>query len=49
MFCFNLRNKQFCIGNKQYSKEDYHKQIKKWDLTTRSGYSEAKQIFAKMM
>lgn len=49
MFCFNLRNKQYCIGNKQYSKVDYEEQIKKWNLTTHTGYNDAKKIFAKMM
>ena len=26
--CCNLRNKQYCIRNKQYSKEDYEKELK---------------------
>ena len=25
--CYNLRNKSFCIENKQYSKDEYHKII----------------------
>ncbi len=30
--CINLRNKKYCIYNVQYSKEEYEKNIKEWDL-----------------
>lgn len=30
--CFNLRNKSYCIGNKQYSKEEYLQQISHYGL-----------------
>jgi hypothetical protein len=30
--CSNLKQKQYCIGNEQYSKEDYEKKIKEFDL-----------------
>jgi hypothetical protein len=29
IFCCNLRNKSYCIGNKQFSKEEYQKEYKK--------------------
>lgn len=30
--CWNLRNKQYCIFNKQYSKEEYEEMIQSFDL-----------------
>jgi len=30
--CINLRHKNYCIFNEQYSKEDYEREIKKYDL-----------------
>lgn len=30
--CWNLRGKQYCIRNKQYSKENYLKELEKYDL-----------------
>ncbi|MFA6585743.1 MAG: hypothetical protein WCS86_01105 [Candidatus Paceibacterota bacterium] len=33
--CSNLRNKEYCIRNKQYSKEDYSKEIQKSNLGSR--------------
>lgn len=32
---YNLRNKKFCIRNKQYSQEDYFKEMEKFDLKSR--------------
>jgi hypothetical protein len=32
---YNLRNKQYCIRNTQYSKEDYLKEIQKYNLGSR--------------
>jgi len=34
-FSYNLRNKQFCINNKEYKKEEYFKEIEKFDLKSR--------------
>ncbi|MBN2095991.1 hypothetical protein JW752_01170 [Candidatus Peregrinibacteria bacterium] len=31
LMCWNLRQKQYCIENKQYSKEDYQKFLKQYD------------------
>ncbi len=39
MLCWNLRNKKYCIANKQYSKEDYEKEIQKYDLSSRKIYN----------
>ncbi|HAS80499.1 MAG: hypothetical protein UR25_C0001G0102 [Candidatus Nomurabacteria bacterium GW2011_GWE1_32_28] len=30
--CVNLRNQKYCIFNKKYTKEEYKKEIEKWDL-----------------
>ena len=44
--CFgsvNLRKASYCIFNKQYSKEEYKKEIKKLNLNTVSGLKEARE------
>ena len=33
---YNLRNKKFCIRNKQYSKENYFKELEKFNLKSRT-------------
>lgn len=43
--CFNLNHKEYCILNKQYTKEEYEKIIKGYDLTSRSGIEKAKKLF----
>jgi hypothetical protein len=35
--CVNLRQQQYCIFNKQYSKEDYFEKLKSYRLDTASG------------
>ncbi|OGI95045.1 hypothetical protein A2917_01535 [Candidatus Nomurabacteria bacterium RIFCSPLOWO2_01_FULL_42_17] len=35
--CVNLVNKQFCIFNKQYTKEEYFEKLKEFELNTDSG------------
>ena len=45
MYCWNLRNKKYCIANEQYSKEEYEKEVAKFDLSLRSNYETAKQRF----
>ena len=45
--CFasaNLRNKKYHIFNKPYAKEDYFKEIKKWDLGSYRTYEEIKKL-----
>jgi hypothetical protein len=43
--CVGLKNKSFCIFNKQYSKEAYEKEISKYNLGSYSGLQRAKQDF----
>lgn len=45
--CFasaNLRNKKYYIFNKPHSKEDYFREIKKWDLGSFKTYQEVKKL-----
>jgi hypothetical protein len=47
--CFmswNLRNKQYCILNQQYSKDDYFKKLAEFDLGSRSVVQKLKDEFA---
>jgi len=44
--CFggvNLRNASYCIFNKQYTKEEYEKEIEKFNLNTTSGLKKARE------
>ncbi|MCX6741548.1 MAG: hypothetical protein NTY61_04080 [Candidatus Parcubacteria bacterium] len=41
--CFNLRNKQYYIFNRPYSKEDYRAKIKEFQLNTYSGLQKAEK------
>jgi hypothetical protein len=43
--CVNLRQKKYCILNKQYTKEEYEKIIKGYKLDTYSGNEKAKKEF----
>jgi len=43
--CTNLRNKKYCIFNKQYTKEEYSKKIKKFNLGSYKTFSEIKEKF----
>jgi len=46
MNCFgsaNLRNKNYCFFNEQYSKEEYEKKVKEYELHTRHGIEKAEQ------
>lgn len=49
LFCTNLRNKSYCIGNKQLTKEEYEKQEKEWDFRSRATYDRGLQAFDRMM
>jgi ribosomal protein S18 len=46
--CVNLRNKKYCIWNKQYSKEEYEKEIKKWSLSSYEITEKAKRKFLEL-
>ncbi len=39
--CASVKNKKYCIKNKQYSKEEYQKEIAKYDLGSYEGYQRA--------
>jgi hypothetical protein len=41
--CVNLRKKQYCIFNEQYSKEEYEQKIKDMNLNTHSGIQKIKK------
>lgn len=38
MFCWNLRNKQYCYFNEQLTKEEFEKKREEWDLMSREVY-----------
>ena len=44
--CTNLRNKSYCIFNKQYSREEYLEKIKELDLGNRSNLKEISDKFS---
>lgn len=46
--CSNLRNKKYCIRNKQYSKEEYEQQIKKMLPLSHSRLVEYRKGYANM-
>ncbi len=48
ILCTNLRNKNYCIENIQYTKEEYFKIKEKLKLNTRDGIYSAKTIFKKL-
>ncbi|MEK7175587.1 MAG: hypothetical protein AAB693_02165, partial [Patescibacteria group bacterium] len=43
--CVGLRNKSYCIFNKQYSKTEYEEKLKNFNLNSFSGLNEQKKIF----
>ncbi len=47
--CWNLRNKQYYILNKPYSKEAYFEEMKKYNLRSRSRIEELKKEFAQIL
>ncbi|MFA5999680.1 MAG: hypothetical protein WC783_01735 [Candidatus Paceibacterota bacterium] len=46
--CVNLRNQKYQIFNKQYTKEGYRKEIKKWDLSSYEMIQKAKKKFLEL-
>ena len=46
LLSWNLKNKRYCIANKQYSKEDYEKEIKKYNLSSRKVYNKLIEQFS---
>src|SRR3989344_5420519 len=47
--CVNLRQKSYCILNKQYTKEEYEKILNSYKLHTFSGRERAKKEFQKFL
>ena len=47
--CYGLRNKKHCIANKQYSKEDYEKELAKLPLSSYKNYEHFKNHYYKMI
>ena len=47
--CVNLRNKQYCIWNEQYTKEEYKKKMADIDLTSAENVAEIKKKFLEHM
>lgn len=43
--CYNLRHKQYCIFNRQYSKEEYFAELAKYDFSDRGAYQKLKKQF----
>jgi len=48
ILCTNLRNKNYCIENVQYKKEEYLKKKNELALNTRNGIEEAKSKFKEL-
>lgn len=46
--CVNLSHKQYCIFNRQYSKEEYFKILKDIDLTDEKQFNSVKEKFEKL-
>ena len=47
--CVNLRQKKYCILNKQYTKEEYEKILASYNLDTYSGTEKAKKEFREFL
>jgi hypothetical protein len=47
--CYGLRNKKFCIANKQYSEEDYNKELSKLPISSYKNYEHFKNHYEQMI
>jgi hypothetical protein len=47
--CCNLRSKQYCIFNEQYSREEYLAKIKEMELGSFAGLNKAKEDFSQLV
>jgi len=45
LICYGLRNKSYCIKNKQYTKQEYQEILNSYQLNSFSGYLKAKKEF----
>ncbi len=46
--CVNLRNQKYCIFNKKYTKEEYEKEILKWNLGSYKTIQKANEKFLEL-
>jgi len=49
VMCVGLRNKKYCISNKQYSKEEYEKEVEKLNLKSRANIEKCRKEFDKFI
>lgn len=49
LFCCNLRNKQYCYGNQQLTKDEFLKKEKEWNFSSQKIYAQAQIFFQQMM
>ncbi len=47
--CTNLRGKQYCIGNKQFTREEYFEKLKEYNLSSYESVQKLKIEFEEMM
>ena len=47
--CINLRNKSYCIFNEQYTKEEYKKEVARYDFGSYKGLSEFRKKFSEFI
>lgn len=47
LFCFNLKNSEYCINNKQYSREEYFKEVEKYKVDRHKERTNAWKLFLK--
>src|SRR3989338_2439156 len=49
LMCSGLRNKQYCIANAQYTKEEYERKRREFPLSSHRNLSACKERFAKLL
>jgi hypothetical protein len=47
--CWNLRGKQYCIENVQYTKEDYFEKLKEFDMSSHTGLEKLKARYTEIL
>jgi hypothetical protein len=47
--CWNLRNKEYCIENVQYSKDEYRAIVERYDLRSHRVYHQLKKRFCELL
>ena len=49
LMCWGFRNKEYCIANKQYSKQEYEKRMKEFPLSSHANLTVVKKQFAELL